>query len=185
MRAHGRRGRPHGADAAGAQAGRAHGARSPSIYLASSGQPIRPAASPTATALHGLWIVDHGSGEPIFDTAHRVDRSAASDPFREVTTKPFGSVEAAVALGLAPRYNGGPLPSSPPPDGSSTSGSPARPLTAANPRQRLCRACDPGSEVTTVWIGRFEAFEDLRSEIREDLLIGRSASARFLGREAG
>ena len=53
-------------------------------------------------------IVDHASGEAWVDAAPRMDRWAAADLLREVTTERFGSVEQAVAAGLALRYDGGP-----------------------------------------------------------------------------
>jgi putative transposase len=45
---------------------------------------------------------------PVVDASTRMDRWAAADLLREVTTERFGSVEAAVAAGLALRYDGGP-----------------------------------------------------------------------------
>ena len=53
-------------------------------------------------------IVDHASGEAWVDAAPRMDRWAAADLLREVTAERFGSVEQAVAAGLALRYDGGP-----------------------------------------------------------------------------
>jgi putative transposase len=53
-------------------------------------------------------IVDHASGEAWLDAAPRMDRWAAADLLREVCTERFGSVEHAVAAGLALRYDGGP-----------------------------------------------------------------------------
>jgi transposase InsO family protein len=53
-------------------------------------------------------VVDHASGEAWVDAAPRMDRWAAADLLREVTTERFGSVDAAVAAGLALRYDGGP-----------------------------------------------------------------------------
>lgn len=53
-------------------------------------------------------IIDHASGEAFLDAAPRMDRFAAADLLREVTTERFGSVEQAVAAGLALRYDGGP-----------------------------------------------------------------------------
>jgi putative transposase len=53
-------------------------------------------------------IIDHASGEAWCDAALRMDRFAAADLLREVCTERFGSVEAAVACGLALRYDGGP-----------------------------------------------------------------------------
>ncbi len=48
-------------------------------------------------------IVDHASGEAWLDAAPRMDRWAAADLLREVCTERFGSVEQAVAAGLALR----------------------------------------------------------------------------------
>jgi putative transposase len=53
-------------------------------------------------------IVDHASGEAWVDASPRMDRWAAADLLREVCSERFGSVEAAVAAGLALRYDGGP-----------------------------------------------------------------------------
>jgi putative transposase len=53
-------------------------------------------------------IIDHASGEVWVDAAPRMDRWAAADLLREVTTERFGSVDAAVAAGLALRYDGRP-----------------------------------------------------------------------------
>jgi len=53
-------------------------------------------------------VVDHASGEAWADAALRMDRFAAADLLREVCTERFGSVERAVASGLALRYDGGP-----------------------------------------------------------------------------
>ena len=52
-------------------------------------------------------IVDHASNELWFDAARRMDRFAAADLLREVCGERFGSVERAVAAGLALRYDGG------------------------------------------------------------------------------
>jgi putative transposase len=53
-------------------------------------------------------VVDHASGEAWADAALRMDRFAAADLLREVCSERFGSVERAVASGLALRYDGGP-----------------------------------------------------------------------------
>lgn len=53
-------------------------------------------------------VVDHASGEAWVDASERMDRFAAADLLREVTTERFGAVEQAVACGLALRYDGGP-----------------------------------------------------------------------------
>jgi putative transposase len=52
-------------------------------------------------------LVDHASNEVWYDAARRMDRFAASDLLREVCAERFGSVEHAVASGLALRYDGG------------------------------------------------------------------------------
>ena len=53
-------------------------------------------------------IVDHATGEAWADAALRMDRFAAADLLREACAERFGSVERAVASGLALRYDGGP-----------------------------------------------------------------------------
>jgi len=53
-------------------------------------------------------MIDHASGEVWADAGLRMDRFAAADLLREVTSERFGSVEQAVAAGLALRYDGGP-----------------------------------------------------------------------------
>jgi putative transposase len=52
-------------------------------------------------------LVDHVSNEVWYDAARRIDRFAAADLLREVCAERFGSVEQAVAAGLALRYDGG------------------------------------------------------------------------------
>ena len=52
-------------------------------------------------------IVDHASNQVWYDAARRMDRFAAADLLREVCSERFGSVEQAVAAGLALRYDGG------------------------------------------------------------------------------
>jgi putative transposase len=52
-------------------------------------------------------LVDHASNEVWYDAARRMDRFAAADLLREVCGERFGSVERAVASGLALRYDGG------------------------------------------------------------------------------
>jgi transposase InsO family protein len=52
-------------------------------------------------------LVDHASNEVWYDAARRLDRFAAADLLREVCAERFGSVERAVAAGLALRYDGG------------------------------------------------------------------------------
>ncbi len=55
-----------------------------------------------------LVMIDHASGEAWADAGLRMDRFAAADLLREVCSERFGSVERAVANGLALRYDGGP-----------------------------------------------------------------------------
>jgi putative transposase len=52
-------------------------------------------------------IVDHASNEVWYDAAKRMDRFTAADLLREVCQERFGSLERAVASGLALRYDGG------------------------------------------------------------------------------
>ena len=52
-------------------------------------------------------VVDHATGEAWADAAPRMDRLAAADLLREACQERFGSVERAVAQGLALRYDGG------------------------------------------------------------------------------
>jgi transposase InsO family protein len=51
-------------------------------------------------------MIDHASGEAWADAGLRMDRFAAADLLREVCSERFGSVERAVAAGLALRYDG-------------------------------------------------------------------------------
>jgi len=52
-------------------------------------------------------VIDHATGEALVDAAPRMDRFAAADLLREACSERFGSVERAVAQGLALRYDGG------------------------------------------------------------------------------
>ncbi len=52
-------------------------------------------------------VVDHATGEAWADAAPRMDRLAAADLLREACQERFGSVERAVAHGLALRHDGG------------------------------------------------------------------------------
>jgi len=113
-------------------------------------------------------IVDHGSGELFFDAAARMDRFAAADLLREVTTERFGSVEEAVASGLALRYDGGPCFRShhyqAEIDHLGISRSPAYHY---EPETNGCaeRAIQALKE-QLLWIERFETFEQLRAAVR-------------------
>lgn len=113
-------------------------------------------------------IVDHGSGELFFDAAPRMDRFAAADLLREVTTERFGSVERAVAAGLALRYDGGPCFRSEhyqvEIDHLGISRSPAYHY---EPETNGCaeKAIQTLKE-QLLWIERFETFEELRVAVR-------------------
>jgi transposase InsO family protein len=52
-------------------------------------------------------VVDHATGEAWCDASPRMDRLSAADLLREACGERFGSVERAVASGLALRYDGG------------------------------------------------------------------------------
>ena len=115
-----------------------------------------------------LVIVDHGTGELFFDAAHRMDRFAAADLLREVTAERFGSVEAAVAAGLALRYDGGPCFRS---EHYQTEidhlGISRSPAFHYEPETNGCaeRAIQALKE-QVLWIERFETFEELRAAVR-------------------
>lgn len=113
-------------------------------------------------------IVDHGSGELFFDAAHRMDRFAAADLLREVTSERFGSVEAAVAAGLALRYDGGPCFRS---DHYQTEidhlGIARSPAFHYEPETNGCAEKSIQTlKEQVLWIERFETFEELRAAVR-------------------
>src|SRR5260370_19318395 len=83
-------------------------ARSPSMCPTRSGATDATEAWSAQGRSAGFAIIDHASGEAWCDAALRMDRFAAADLLREVCTERFGSVEKAVASGLALRYDGGP-----------------------------------------------------------------------------
>jgi putative transposase len=113
-------------------------------------------------------IVDHASGEVWYDAAARMDRFAAADLLREVCTERFGSVEQAVAAGLALRYDGGSCFRSAhyqaEIDHLGISRSPA---FHYEPETNGCaeKAIQTLKE-QVLWIERFETFEELRSAVR-------------------
>jgi len=113
-------------------------------------------------------IVDHGSGELFFDAAERMDRFAAADLLREVTTERFASVEAAVAAGLALRYDGGSCFRSAHYHAEIDHLGIARPPAFHyEPETNGCaeRAIQTLKE-QVLWIGRFETLEELRAAVR-------------------
>jgi len=52
-------------------------------------------------------VVDHATGETWADASRRMDRLAAADLLREACSERYGSVERAVASGLALRHDDG------------------------------------------------------------------------------
>ena len=113
-------------------------------------------------------IVDHGSGELFFDAAWRMDRFAAADLLREITAERFGSVESAVAAGLALRYDGGPCFRSHHYQAEIDHLGIARsPAYHYEPETNGCaeKAIQTLKE-QVLWIERFETFEELRAAVR-------------------
>ncbi len=124
-------------------------------------------------------IVDHASGELWFDAARRMDRFAAADLLREVCGERFGSVERAVAAGLALRYDGGPCFRSEhyqaEIDYLGIARSPAfhyEPETNGCAEKSLQTLKEQG-----LWIERFETLEDLRAAVRS---FGRTYNEHWL-----
>jgi putative transposase len=127
-----------------------------------------------------------------YDAAARMDRWAAADLLREVTTERFGGVEAAVAAGLALRYDGGSCFRS-------------EHYQTEIDHLRISRSRRPHYEPETngcaekaiqtlkeqvLWIERFDALDELRAPVRafarrynEHWLI-RAASLPHAGRTA-
>ena len=113
-------------------------------------------------------VVDHASGEAWADASLRMDRFAAADLLREVSTERFGSVERAAA-GLALRYDGGPCFRShhyqAEIDHLGIARSPAfhyEPETNGMVEKFIQTLKEQ-----VLWIERFEAFEQLRAAVRE------------------
>ena len=124
-------------------------------------------------------IVDHASGEVWYDAAARMDRWAAADLLREVTTERFGSIEAAVAAGLALRYDGGSCFRS---EHYQTEidhlGISRSPAFHYEPETNGCaeKAIQTLKE-QVLWIERFDTLEELRAAVRE---FGRRFNAEWL-----
>jgi transposase InsO family protein len=113
-------------------------------------------------------IVDHASGELWLDAAPRMDRWAAADLLREVTGERFGSVEQAVAAGLALRYDGGPCFRSHHYQAEIDHLGIARsPAFHYEPETNGCaeKAIQTLKE-QVLWIERFETLDELRAAIR-------------------
>ena len=114
-------------------------------------------------------VVDHGSGEAWADAALRMDRFAAADLLREVCTERFGSVERAVASGLALRYDGGPCFRS---QHYQTEidhlGIARSPAYHYEPETNGCvEKFIQTLKEQLLWIERFDTFEQLRHAVRD------------------
>jgi transposase InsO family protein len=113
-------------------------------------------------------IVDHASGEVWVDASARMDRWATADLLREVCTERFGSVEQAVAAGLALRYDGGPCFRSAhyqtEIDHLAISRSPAYHY---EPETNGCvEKFNQTLKEQVLWIERFDTLDELRTRIR-------------------
>jgi len=113
-------------------------------------------------------IVDHASNEVWFDAARRMDRFAAADLLRGVCAERFGSVEQAVASGLALRYDGGSrFRSDHYRAGIDHLGIARSPAFHYEPETNGCaeKALQTLKE-QVLWIERFETLEELRQAVR-------------------
>ena len=110
-----------------------------------------------------------------------MDRWAAADLLREVCTERFGSVEQAVAAGLALRYDGGPCFRSHHYQAEIDHLGIARsPAYHYEPETNGCVERFLGIvKEQVLWIERFETFEDLRAAVRA---FGRTFNERWGGR---
>jgi putative transposase len=114
-------------------------------------------------------IIDHASGEAWADAALRMDRFAAADLLREVCAERFGSVEEAVASGLALRYDGGPCFRS---QHYQTEidhlGIARSPAYHYEPETNGCvEKFIQTLKEQVLWIERFDTFEQLRQAVRD------------------
>jgi len=113
-------------------------------------------------------IVDHATGEAWVDASPRMDRWAAADLLREVCTERFGSVQQAVAAGLALRYDGGPCFRS----GHYQAeidflGISRSPAYHYEPETNGCvEKFNQTLKEQVLWIERFDTLEELRARIR-------------------
>ena len=114
-------------------------------------------------------IIDHASGEAWCDASLRMDRFAAADLLREVCTERFGSVEKAVAAGLALRYDGGPCFRA---EHYQTEidhlGIARSPAYHYEPETNGCvEKFIQTLKEQVLWIERFDSFEQLRQAVRD------------------
>jgi putative transposase len=114
-------------------------------------------------------MIDHASGEAWADAGLRMDRFAAADLLREVTSERFGSVDAAVASGLALRYDGGPCFRSEHYQVEIDHLGIARsPAYHYEPETNGCaEKFIQTLKEQVLWLERFATFEELRSRVRE------------------
>ncbi len=114
-------------------------------------------------------MIDHASGEAWADAGLRMDRFAAADLLREVTSERFGSVEQAVAAGLALRYDGGPCFRSEHYQVEIDHLGIARsPAYHYEPETNGCaEKFIQTLKEQILWIERFATFEELRARVRE------------------
>jgi transposase InsO family protein len=124
-------------------------------------------------------LVDHASNEVWYDAARRMDRFAAADLLREVCAERFGSVEQAVASGLALRYDGGSCFRS---DHYQTEidhlGIARSPAFHYEPETNGCaeKALQTLKE-QVLWIERFDTLDELRTAVRA---FGRTYNQHWL-----
>jgi len=113
-------------------------------------------------------MIDHASGEAWADAGLRMDRFAAADLLREVTTERFGSVEQAVASGLALRYDGGPcFRSAHYQTEIDHLGIARSPAYHYEPETNGCaEKFIQTLKEQVLWIERFATFEELRTAVR-------------------
>src|SRR5205085_7794967 len=108
------------------------------------------------------------SNEVWYDAAKRMDRFAAADLLREVCSERFGSVDRAVASGLALRYDGGSCFRS---DHYQTEidhlGIARSPAFHYEPETNGCaeKAIQTLKE-QLLWIERFDTLDELRTAVR-------------------
>ena len=114
-------------------------------------------------------MIDHASGEAWADAGLRMDRFAAADLLREVTAERFGSVDAAVAAGLALRYDGGPCFRSEHYQVEIDHLGIARsPAFHYEPETNGCaEKFIQTLKEQVLWIERFDSFEELRTRVRQ------------------
>lgn len=114
-------------------------------------------------------VVDHATGEAFVDASPRMDRLPAADLLREACGERFGSVERAVASGLALRYDGGSCFRSHHYQAEIDHLGIARsPAYHYEPETNGCvEKFIQTLKEQVLWIERFETLEELRAAVRE------------------